>query len=297
MENYVKFETISLKNHIEINEKWVQQRIESDPSILGLGDLTVRQSEKIQQSGGRLDILLQDDDSKTRYAVELQLGKTDETHIIRTIEYWDNERKRNQNYNYIAVIIAEDITNRFFNVISLFNGSIPIIAIQLKGIKYKNDLGLDFTTVLDLITPDEEEEIGETVDRAWWEKSATKDTVKMTDMLLIYISGFANGFSLKYNKHYIGLTQNETAKNFATFRPRKSVLQLSIKLKRNEEIDEIVNNSDLEQLAYDNQWKEYRFRIRQEDLISSKDVIVDLLKRAYESYTGNKVVELQNVES
>ena len=297
MENYVKFETVSLKNHMEINEKWVQQRIESDPSILGLGDLTVRQSEKIQQSGGRLDILLQDDDSKTRYAVELQLGKTDETHIIRTIEYWDNERKRNQNYNYIAVIIAEDITNRFFNVISLFNGSIPIIAIQLKGIKYKNDLGLDFTTVLDLITPDEEEEIGETVDRAWWEKSATKDTVKMTDMLLIYISGFANGFSLKYNKHYIGLTQNETAKNFATFRPRKSVLQLSIKLKRNEEIDEIVNNSDLEQLAYDNQWKEYRFRIRQEDLISSKDVIVDLLKRAYESYTGNKVVELQNVES
>jgi len=297
MENYVKFETISLKNHQIINEKWVQEKIENDPSILGLGDLSVRQSEKIQQSGGRLDILLQDDDSKTRYAVELQLGKTDETHIIRTIEYWDNERKRNQNYNYVAVIIAEDITNRFFNVISLFNGSIPIIAIQLKAIKHKHDIGLDFTTVLDLITPDEEEEIGETVDRTYWERSAAKDTVKMADSLLSYISEFVNGFSLKFNKHYVGLTQNETAKNFATFRPRKSVLQLNVKLKKNEEIDEIINNTNLDQIAYDNQWKEYRFRLKQEDLLSSKNVIVDLFKRAYESYTGLKVEKNQTTET
>jgi hypothetical protein len=89
---------------------------------LGLGDLSLRQSEKRQQSGGRLDMLLQDDDSDTRYTVELQLGRVDETHIVRTIEYWDTERKRNPNYKYVAVIIAEDITNRFFNVISLFNG-------------------------------------------------------------------------------------------------------------------------------------------------------------------------------
>ena len=85
MENYVKLESISLKDHSEINEKWVQQKIVDDPSILGLGKLTVIQTERAQQPGGRLDILLQDDDDgKTRYTVELQLGKTDETHIIRT---------------------------------------------------------------------------------------------------------------------------------------------------------------------------------------------------------------------
>jgi len=82
MENYIKLESISLKNHPEFNEKWVQNKIEEDPRILGLGDLSLRQSEKIQQSGGRVDILLQDDDSNTRYTIELQLGKTDETHII-----------------------------------------------------------------------------------------------------------------------------------------------------------------------------------------------------------------------
>lgn len=294
MENYIKLENISLKNHPEINEKWVQQKIEEDPSILGLGDLSLRQSEKIQQTGGRLDILLQDDASDTRYAVELQLGRTDETHIIRTIEYWDNERKRNQNYKYVAVIIAEDITNRFFNVISLFNGSIPIIAIQLKAIKYKNEIGLDFTTVLDLITPDEEEEIGETVDRAYWEKRATKDTVKMADKLLSYIDEFIGGFTLKYNKHYIGLFQNDVAKNFVSFQPRKSTLQLNVKLTKSEDVNEIIDNSDLDQIAYDNQWKQYRFRVKQQDLVNNKEVIVSLLKKAYESYTGSKIEESQD---
>jgi hypothetical protein len=34
---------------------------------------------------------LQDPDTGRRFEVELQLGRTDETHLIRTIEYWDIE--------------------------------------------------------------------------------------------------------------------------------------------------------------------------------------------------------------
>jgi len=44
------------------------------------------------------------------YEIEIQLGSTDESHIIRTIEYWDIERKRYPQYDHTAVIIAEDIT-------------------------------------------------------------------------------------------------------------------------------------------------------------------------------------------
>jgi len=36
---YVKFERVSLKKHPELSEKWVQELIADDPSILGLGDL------------------------------------------------------------------------------------------------------------------------------------------------------------------------------------------------------------------------------------------------------------------
>ena len=61
----------------------------------------------------------------------------------------------------------------------MFNRSIPIIAIQFKAIKYKNEIGLDFTTVLGVITPDEEDEIQEPADRTYWENRASKDVIKM----------------------------------------------------------------------------------------------------------------------
>ena len=89
---YIKSEIISLKNSKEFNEKWLQGRIEEDPSVLSLGDLEFRDTEKIQIGGGRLDTILYDPEDKKRYEVEIQLGKTDESHIIRTIEYWDLEK-------------------------------------------------------------------------------------------------------------------------------------------------------------------------------------------------------------
>ncbi|TIP80525.1 MAG: hypothetical protein E5X60_36225, partial [Mesorhizobium sp.] len=105
MVNYVRAERILMKAHHEMSENWVQQKIAEDPSILGLGDLVLRAKERIHPKAGRLDLLLQDPDTSRRYEVELQLGATDESHIIRTIEYWDIERKRYPQYEHCAVII------------------------------------------------------------------------------------------------------------------------------------------------------------------------------------------------
>ena len=183
---YVKFEKISLKNHPEFNEHWLHERIIEDPTILGLGDVILKDKERIQPQGGRLDLLFQDPDSNDRYEVEIQLGKTNESHIIRTIEYWDIERKRFPQYDHTAVIVAEDITSRFLNVISLFNGFIPLIAIQMNAIKYKDNVSLVYTTVLDQMTLGfEEEEEQEIADRSYWEKRGTTSTVAMADDLLI----------------------------------------------------------------------------------------------------------------
>ena len=91
---YVQMERLFIKSHAELGEKWVQERIADDPSILGLGDVIMKDKERLQPRAGRLDLLLQDVESNRRYEVEVQLGKTDESHIIRTLEYWDIERKR-----------------------------------------------------------------------------------------------------------------------------------------------------------------------------------------------------------
>ena len=79
--------SISLKDHREFNEKWLQDRIAEDPTILGLGDVNVLERERTQERAGRLDILLSNPEQDRRYEVELMLGKTDESHIIWCIEY------------------------------------------------------------------------------------------------------------------------------------------------------------------------------------------------------------------
>jgi len=285
---YVKSEIISLKNSPEYNEKWLQARIEEDPSILGLGDLDFRDTEKILVGGGRLDTILYDPEYKKRYEVEIQLGKTDESHIIRTIEYWDIERKKNPQYEHCAVIVAEDITSRFLNVISLFNGFIPLIAIQVKAVKIGENISLFFTKVLDENKFDllEEDTVSEATDKEYWERKASKESLNLTNKLMELLQDITSEYSLKFNKHYIGLAKNNIANNFISFVPRKTAVLLHIKLEKTDEIDELIENSDLDTLSYDKQWNQYRFRIKESDLETNKEIIKQLTLKAKEAYMG-----------
>jgi hypothetical protein len=132
----MRLESIDLR---QLGEKWVQKQIADDPTLLGLGDLILKDKERTQPHGGRLDLLLQDPETLKRYETEIQLGATDESHIIRTIEYWDDERKRYPQYEHAAVIVAEEITSRFLNVIQLFNGAVPLIALKMTAYKVGNE--------------------------------------------------------------------------------------------------------------------------------------------------------------
>ena len=56
------------------------------------------------------------------YEVEIQLGKTDESHIIGTVQYWDIERKRYPHCEHTAGIAAGKESSPsagFLNVIRL----------------------------------------------------------------------------------------------------------------------------------------------------------------------------------
>ena len=50
---YVKPDRIVMKTDPQFNERWVQERIAEDPSILGLGDLVLKDKERIQPQAGR----------------------------------------------------------------------------------------------------------------------------------------------------------------------------------------------------------------------------------------------------
>ncbi|SNR32545.1 hypothetical protein SAMN06265371_101284 [Lutibacter agarilyticus] len=283
---YTKPEIISLKNSNEYNEKWLQARIEEDPSVIGLGELEFRDTEKILLGGGRLDTILYDPEDNRRYEVEIQLGKTDETHIIRTIEYWDLERKKNPQYEHCAVIIAEDITSRFLNVISLFNGFIPLIAIQVKAIKVEDNISLFFTKVLDELKFEllDEDIVSEPSDRNYWEKRATIQSLKLMDNIFKELGELVSEYKPKYNKHYIGLEKNNMANNFIEFVPRKSVVIMNVKLVKSEEHDELLEHSDIDTLPYDKNWKQYRMRLNKKDIPANIEVIKKLVNDAKQAY-------------
>jgi hypothetical protein len=281
---FVKPERVLLANHAEYREKWVQERIAEDPSILGLGDLVLKDKERSQPRGGRLDLLFQDAESNIRYEVEVMLGNTDESHLIRTIEYWDVERKRYPQYDHYAVIVAEDITSRFLNVIGLFNGFIPLIALQMSALKFDDHISLVFTKVVDALSlgmPDDDEEVQAVTDRAYWESRATKETVALADEMLDLIKTFAPGVELKYNKFYIGLAKDGQPNNFAVFRPKKNSFRVEIHLKESPEIDQQLDEAGLDSMDYDKRWGAYRVRLTKADIKKHSELLLRLLKMSY----------------
>lgn len=285
MLTYVKLERLWLKDHPEFTEKWVQQRIKESPSILGLGDLEMRGEERKQLRAGRLDLLLQDEEDR-RYEVELQLGRTDESHIIRTIEYLVEERKRYPQYEHCGVIVAEDVTSRFLNVISLFNSSVPLIALQLAAYQFEDKVFLAFTKVVDELPRgpvDEDEEAREPVDRAVWEGKVGREILSMADRLVDELRKLDPRIELKYNKFYIGLAKDGLPDNFVDFRPKRNFIRLELRLTKTAELDGQLEEAGVDVMPYDTKWGKYRIRLTEGDLAKHRELISDLLRRAHEN--------------
>jgi hypothetical protein len=131
------------------DEYWLQDQIAENSSCLELGVLEVVYRERIQSSGGRLDILLKNPEDDSLYEVEVMLGETDEKHIIHTIEYWDKEKRKWLQRQHFAVLVAESVTRRFYNVIQLLSHSIPLIAFQVNIVEANGTKLLHFSKVLD----------------------------------------------------------------------------------------------------------------------------------------------------
>lgn len=283
--NYQKAERIWLKNHPEYNEAWLRDRIEEDPGILGLGDLAFIQRERRQDSGGRLDLLLADVDSNARYEVELMLGATDESHIVRCVEYWDLERRRYPAYDHCAVLVAEDITSRFLNVLGLFVGTIPMIVIQLQALRVGDYITLAFIRVLDRssLRRDDESEVKATVvDRAYWDKTASPKVVAIADRFLRLLNEMAvPALQLNYTKHYISVRNESRSRGIMFFRPRKRFCRVSARLSQPDAMRVTLEQAGLE-VSMDDDW--LRVTVQPDELDAKLDALRQFAHQAYADY-------------
>jgi hypothetical protein len=192
-------------------------------------------------------------------------------------------------YDHVAVLIAEDITSRFLNIISLLNGFIPLVAIQLNAIQIGDQITLIFTVVLDHrigLAPEEEEE-QEVTDRAYWEKRSSKTIVEMADEVLRLVKTLDQDLDLKYNRFYISLSKNNKPFNFVIFRPKKTSLGIEPKLKKAEEIEIMLDSAGLDLLEYDTRNQRYRIHFSKNEISKHERLLKEILGRAYRAFGGD----------
>jgi len=284
IEGYQKAELFRLgSNSSGWGEDFVQNLVADDPSILGLGDLNVRDKERRQIGAGRLDFLLQDSPVTVRYAVEIQLGDTDPSHIIRTIEYWDRERRNSPQYDHVAVIVAEGITARFFNVISLFNQHIPLVAIKMSALEVAGKRTIVFTKILDH-TPraaieDEEAGIPET-NRAYWEEKSSQSTMSLVDAVVAIAKRIDPAIGPRFIKSSIPLKKGSEFWRILTLRPKKKFLKMSLPSMQSGETEEKLNAADID-FEYDQKRSRYVLTVVPGDLPKHNDLIENLILNSY----------------
>ncbi|MCX5636421.1 MAG: hypothetical protein NTX52_01840 [Planctomycetota bacterium] len=237
------------------DEYWLRDMIYDDPSVLGLGDLQAVMKEKMQSQGGRLDLLLKDPADDSMYEVELQLGATDESHIIRTIEYWDNEKRRWPNRSHTAVLIAEEITSRFYNVVHLLSLAVPVIGIQVNIVEAGALKALHFTKVIDSYEESEEEETPQRTynEKHWVDKypGALECACWYRDLLAQYYGEIPT----KYFESYISLTVGGIARVWVNKRKNDRAL---IEVKYVEQnMGEVVDHLNQEGVAFGTRGNKY----------------------------------------
>ena len=190
-----------------------------------------------------------------------------------------NERVR----CFIAGVVAEDITSRFLNVVGLFNGFIPLIAIQLRAIQLGDVLTLSSTTVLDRSTmvdyEDEELETSESTNREFREKRSSISIMRLSDDFLALIREITNDakLELKYNRHYVGLARAGMPDNFIILTPRKQQLILGFRIPHSEELTTRVEDSGLEVLTYNRKNNRYRLKISLGDIHKHRELLAELI--------------------
>ena len=269
---------------VGLDERWLQDEIVKDTSILGLGELEIVSREHRQPYGGRIDFLMHHAETDSFYEVEIMLGTLDESHIIRTIEYWDIERQRRPQSDHRAVIVAEQITARFFNVLRLLNRSVPMIAVQLCAFKLDdNSIALNAVTVLDVaeeITDVDVTSPAEQTDRAYWEKRRDTTSLAVMDKLVTALKADQIVTRLSYNKHHIAL--GSTGNNYCWFHPRKTAGYCHMEIRLNPDTRESALNALQSKGidAYPRRTDSLTFSITNQQVDGHIGTVVDVLKAA-----------------
>lgn len=242
------------------DERWLQHRILENTQvladILGANQLQLIAKERQQSSGGRLDLLFLDPEAETMYEVELMLGETDESHIVRTIEYWDIEKKRWPRKSHVAVLIAERINTRFYHVINLLSNAVPIVGIQANLVSLAGKDALHFTKIIDSYEePELDQAGGEEITPERWKRNSPEQ-FEIIQLAVQWLSE-RSPIEVTYHESYVAIGLKGKHRVWIHWRQKGRV---SFELQLPTEVDKAAVEGLLSQMAVD--WKRRDRQVR-----------------------------------
>jgi hypothetical protein len=261
------------------DEYWLQDLIYENPSLLGLGELVPVSKEKKQSSGGRLDLLLKNPEDNSMYEIEVMLGETDPSHIIRTIEYWDIEKRRYPQRQHFPVLIAESFNKRYFNVIQILGLNIPMIAIQADMLEVGEQKVISFTKILDVYEePAENDNETKIVSETTWANDANWTLQTAKDLLAIINSNELK-FSLNYTQSYVAIVSSNKSNMYWLYKRSEPKSYLGFREKDDEKVESIKNLLDKNSIPFTyNKYKEFLIIIDRDFIKKKKDIVLTINK-------------------
>jgi len=260
---------------LHLPEAWLERKIREDPSILELGSVKVDSFQRRSKKGGRLDLLLSDEENSTLYAVELMLGEADASHIVRCVDYWLAERRlaegrksSKKEWSVIAVLAAERVReSSYFPVIELLSQKIPLTVIEITGLKVRGYTTLNFAKIFDGQDQleqgeggDEDIVSGKDVNRSYWAERRPEGIMRVADSLAKIFQSADRQLRVTYLQGFWGFAVGEKPKNFATISPKQKFVNVRVRIRDTETWSEKLRKAGFE-ITGGTPRKSVRFRV------------------------------------
>jgi len=156
----------------------------------------------------------------------------------------------------------------------------------MNAIQIGNKICLTFIKVVDqntwgLVDDDEE---SEPTDRAYWEERSNPKILKMVDQFIELVKKIDEGYELKYNKFYIGITKNGKASNFFSLVPKKNFIQFNPRLTDSPETTNEIEEAGLTIISHSSRNRSYKIKMFPGDVQKHQELLLKLMNKAHEEY-------------
>ena len=184
--------------------------------------------------------------------------------------------------DFLAVLVAEEVTARFLNILQLIDGVVPIVVLQVSALQVGQQVVLSFTKLLDEVAlgTELEDDPGART-RSWWEGRSSAAALKLLDECLDLVRELDPELAPSYQKNYIGVSQNNRPNNFVTFRPLRHGLRVEIRAGNLRWFEDRFESEGLSRLGIDRRWRGLRFVLHPGEVAANEKLLKSLLRAAY----------------